>query len=94
MMIKLIKLIKEKKLMLDIINVILGIILIILCVLLFLIPITLLHIGTIAILAGAMNILNGLRQSTRENTSKSMIFMFIIFGVVLLIFGLFIIMIG
>jgi uncharacterized membrane protein HdeD (DUF308 family) len=89
-----IKYIKEKKLIFDILNVILGIILIILCVLLLLFPITFLHIGAIAIIAGIMNILNGLRKSSRESTSRSMVLMSVMFGGVLFVFGLVIVIIG
>ncbi len=81
---KWLRLIKEQKLLLDIINVIIGILLIILAIIYFTHPNNYVIMIAALILAGTVNIINGIKRVMNHN-KKSSIGFFVVGGFVYLI---------
>lgn len=82
------KIIKDNKLLPDLINVILGIAVIVLFVLVILIPDNYAIMAALMIVAGVMNLSNGFRKA-RVNGQKGIGMFFGVVGFVIIAFGLY-----
>jgi uncharacterized membrane protein HdeD (DUF308 family) len=81
------KVIKDNKLLLDIVNVILGIVIIILFVLVFFNPQNKYLFLAAFEVSGFMNIVNGLRQ-IKDNSKKHMGKFFLLSGIIIMAIGI------
>lgn len=81
---KWLKIIKEQKLVLDIINVVIGLLLIILAVVFFLHPDNYVIMVIVMLLAGTVNVLNGVKR-VRGNNKKASVGFFAVGAFVYLI---------
>lgn len=82
------KIIKDNKLLPDLINVVLGIVVIVLFVLVILMPSNYILMAALMVVAGVMNMSNGYRKA-RVSEQKGMGIFFGVVGFVLIAFGLY-----
>lgn len=85
---KLREIIKNQKLLPDIINVILGFVVIVLFILVMIMPEQTGLTAALMMVAGLMNVTNAYRKS-RQNSSKVMIAIFGAVGVIMIAFGIY-----
>lgn len=81
------KIIKDNKLLLDIVNVILGIVIIILFILVYLNPHNRYLFFAAFEVSGFMNIVNGIRQ-IKDNSKKQRGSFFLLSGIIIMIIGI------
>ncbi len=87
---KVIKFLKDKKLVLDVLNIAIGVLLLIFIILIFLNPSNAFYMLGTVLLGGFMNMLNGLKHVRSTNRGKKNMGMsMILIGAVIMILGMF-----